>query len=149
LKQRYNDNLENQVNNLSLQNGGQLGRQRSHQNGLDIDVSYPHINNATNGFDNFAGNLNSARVVAAFDQARLLIYTDRVQMLFTDDRIRRRFCTYLRDNNKLTSHRSIVERFMRHWDGHHNHYHVRVKCTLQNEGCVPDNDYPNTNYCRN
>ena len=149
LKQRYGDDLENQVNNLSLQRGGQLGRQRSHQNGLDIDVSYPHINNATSGFDNFAGNLNSARVVAAFDQARLLIYTDRVQVLFTDDRIRRRFCTYLRDNNKLSSHRSIVERFMRHWDGHHNHYHVRVKCTLQNEGCVPDNDYANTNYCGN
>ncbi len=148
LKQRYGENLMNQINSLSYKNGGQLGEHASHQNGLDVDVSYPHINNSTRGFDNFAANLNSSRVVAAFDQARLLVYTDRVQVLFTDNRIRKRFCKYLKDNNKLQSHREIVERFMRNWAGHHDHYHVRVMCTLQNEGCVPENYYPKTNFCK-
>lgn len=147
LKQRYRDKLKSQVNNLSLRNGGHIGGQASHQNGLDVDISYPHINNTTQGFDNFAGNITNARLVAAFDQARLLIYTDRVQVLFTDNRIRRRFCNYLRDNGKLRSHREVVERYMREWRGHHDHYHVRAKCTLQNEGCVPEGLYPKTNYC--
>lgn len=147
LKQRYKDSLDNQVNNLSLIRGGRLGKQASHQNGLDVDVSYPHIAGKTSGFDNFAGNITNDRLIAAFDQARLLIYTDRVQMLFTDNRIRTKFCQYLKANNKLSTHREVVEKFMRQWAGHHNHYHVRVRCNAQNEGCVPDAEYARTNYC--
>lgn len=146
LKQRYGERLQNQINNLSREKGGRIGGQGSHQNGLDADVSYPHINERTSGFDNFAGNISEDRLIAAFDQARLLIYTDRVEMLFTDDKIRTRFCQYLKNSKKLSNYRNVVERYMRHWKGHHHHYHVRVKCTVQNEGCVPQN-FTKTNFC--
>ncbi len=152
LEQRYGQTLENQIGSISFERGGRLtfisrpGSHKSHQNGLDIDVSYPHINKKTRGFDNFANNLEESRVIAAFDQARLMIYTDRVTMLFTDNRIRTKFCRYLKANDKLSGHRNVVEMFMRQWPGHFNHYHVRVKCTLQNEGCVYE-EYPKSSYC--
>lgn len=146
LEQRYDTKLNNRVNSFSSKNGGQLGRHGSHQNGLDVDISYPHINGRTSGFDNFAGNMTEERVVAAFDQARLMLYTDRVHILLTDNRIRKKFCSYLRSNNKLRGYRPWVERYMYHVDGHHNHFHVRAKCSGQ-IGCVPQGEFANDNIC--
>lgn len=136
LKQRYNESLLTNINDLSSRNGGQLGTHTSHQNGLDADISYPHLNGTTERFDDFTRNMNDGRVVAALDMARILVYTDRVKTLFTDDRIRKRFCKYIRDNGKLAEFRPLIEDYMYHVKGHHNHYHIRVKCNSQNEGCT-------------
>lgn len=149
LEQRYGTNLNNQINNLSLKRGGNIGGQGSHQNGLDADVSYPHLYRRTTGFDNFAGQSSTERTVAALDQARLLIYTDRVLVLYTDNRVRTKFCKYLKNTSQLDKYRDVVERYMRHWKGHHNHYHVRVECTQQNQGCTYQPKYNKSKYCDN
>lgn len=145
LKQRYGDSLLTNINDLSSKNGGRLGGHASHQNGLDADTSYPHVDGKTRNFDNFTSDMNNKRVVAAIDMARIMIYTDRVKTLFTDNRIRKRFCKYIKDQNKLDEFRPLIESYMYHVKGHHNHYHIRVKCNSQNEGCTvqgrlgPDN----------
>jgi murein endopeptidase len=136
LKQRYKENLLTNINDLSAKNGGRLGGHASHQNGLDADVSYPHLNKKTKRFDDFTANMNDERVVAAIDMARIMIYTDRVKTLFTDNRIRKRFCGYIKAQGKLTEYRSLVEEYMYHVKGHHNHYHIRVKCNSQNPSCT-------------
>lgn len=156
LQQRYVkglDSFETYILNVSAKGGGKLyfttkeGAHKSHQNGLDIDISYPNINKTTEAFDNFTKNSDEARLVAAFDQARLLIYTERTTVLFTDNRIRTKFCKYLKSKGKLNSkNRTVIEQFMRHANGHHNHYHVRIKCTPQNQGCHHES-YPQSAFC--
>ncbi len=147
LEQRYGDDIKIVLKSFSDHNGGRLGGHSSHQNGLDVDVSYPHLNGQTSGFDDFTSNMTTARVSAAFDYARLLLYTDRVHVMFTDNRIRSRFCTYLRDQGKLSEFRNVIERFMYNVRRHHNHYHVRMKCNTQNEGCVVQNNFADDDYC--
>lgn len=147
MAQRYGDNIKIVIKDFSDHNGGRLGRHSSHQNGLDVDVSYPHLNGTTNGFDDFASNITNNRLGAAFDYARLLLYTDRVHIIFTDNRIRGRFCTYLREKGKLSDFRNVVERYMYHVRSHHHHYHVRMKCNIQNEGCTVQGNFADDNYC--
>lgn len=149
LEQRYRNNINILIKSFSLKDGGQLGRHGSHQNGLDVDVSYPHLDGKTKGFDDFTSNTNEQRTVAAFDYARLLLYTDRVHVLFTDRKIRKKFCKYLKDQDKLSEFRNVVERYMYHVARHHDHFHVRMKCNRsQNEGCVHQEEFPDDNYCR-
>lgn len=136
LKQRYDESLLTNINDLSYKNGGQLTTHTSHQNGLDADISYPHLNGTTERFDDFTKNMNDERVAAAIDMARIMIYTDRVKTLFTVDKIRKRFCKYIKDQGRLAEFRPLIEDYMYHANGHHNHYHIRVKCNSQNEGCT-------------
>ncbi len=147
LEQRYGANLKIVLKSFSDHNGGHLSGHGSHQNGLDADVSYPHINGNTKGFDVFSNNMPDYRVAAAIDYARLLLYTDRVHVLFTDNKIRTRFCSYLKDKGKLSDYRNVVERYMYHISGHKNHYHVRIKCNPQNVGCVVQDDFADDNHC--
>lgn len=136
LEQRYN-RVKIDIHDFSSKNGGKLGGHGSHQNGLDVDVSYPHINDKTKGFDIFTSNSDEERTVLAYDYAKILYATDRVHIIFTDTQIKNKFCTYLKKHNKLKENRSFVDKKLRHISGHRNHYHIRMKCTSQNEYCKP------------
>lgn len=137
LEQKYS-NVKIDVHDFSFLRGGQLSRHSSHQNGLDVDVSYPHIAGRTQGFDSFATNLNDERVELALDYAKILYSTERVHIIFTDRRIKNRFCTFMKSKNSLTKeYKDFINNNFRHVNGHHNHYHLRMKCNSQNEFCRP------------
>lgn len=126
------------IHDFSLQRGGELAGHSSHQNGLDVDLSYPHIDNKTQGFDVFTNYMPDARVEAAMDYAKILYSTERVHIIFTDTAIQQRFCKYMKDKGRLTpEYKDFINKNFRHIQGHRNHYHVRMKCNSQNVYCQP------------
>lgn len=137
LRQRYSSDVKIDVHDFSSRNGGRLSGHGSHQNGLDVDVSYPHLGDSTSGFDDFTKDSSERRTVLALDYARILYATDRIHILFTDKAIKQRFCDYAKRSSDPSKNIAFINKNFRHIGGHKNHYHIRVKCTNQNEYCKP------------
>lgn len=148
LQQKYRD-IKIDINDFSSQNGGKLSGHSSHQNGLDVDLSYPHLNGRSNGFDDFTRNLTDERLEAALDYAKILYSTERVHILFTDRAIISGFCGYMKRKGRLTNeYKNFINNNFRHIAKHHNHYHVRLQCNSQNEFCQPQGKIRTDKICK-
>ncbi len=148
LEQKYK-NIKIDIHDFSLQNGGKIGGHGSHQNGLDVDLSYPHIGNKTKGFDKFVNNMTDERTEVALDYAKILYSTDRIHIIFTDTKIKKRFCQYMKNKGRLTNeYKNFINNNLRHIAGHGNHYHIRMKCNSQNEFCQPQGKLTTEKVCQ-
>lgn len=131
------------IGNISRRTGGQFGRHSSHQTGLDADLAFYRRSNSTHSFWNavnedfndfdFERNWLFLKALHSTDSPHLMI-------IFVDRQVKAQMCDYVRRTEGLPTDSNSVEykalRFLRHWAGHANHYHIRLYC-------------PGTQGCRN
>jgi murein endopeptidase len=143
------------IANISKQSGGKLGRHRSHQTGLDVDIALPSIqpvdqmwNACGAGKVTLKGKTRtvtgkgctSGKMASQFDEARFWLFLKQftcaeqkpVIAMFLDRAIKKHMCEYARANNEdLSNPQSCAFRALqaiKHEFGHHNHVHVRLRC---------------------
>ncbi len=130
------------INDLSRDSGGRLSGHGSHQNGLDVDISFPSTGSdcQRSPFTNWRtldGPDDSFRQ-KNWDLLKLLISTERVNILFVDRAFAEALCRHAKkpSTNTTKAERNKIFKKLKHWDGHTKHYHVRMTCNTQNEGCI-------------
>jgi len=139
-----NDNLFC-VNNLSLENGGNTPSSESHENGLELDVSYPSgSNNCTRRSDFyktwqsllsndeqfFERNWNFLKLI--LDNNNL---SQRVDMIFTDREFMVSICNWAKEQNKDSETLDNILSKLYHKERRDKHYQIRLVCNTQNSGC--------------
>ncbi len=128
------------INDVSMKNGGQLARHGSHQNGLDVDISYPYLNQENpqkmQGESWVAPNtwmLSSLaeRSLPYLHQYLKSLYSldGKVAAILTDKAIKTGLC--LSDSYQSEpdhEFKSWVDKKFMHWEGHEDHMHIRFNC---------------------
>lgn len=144
VKARWPDAPELVVGSLSLRGGGPISPHRSHQSGRDADLSYYHRGNVElEDFRDMTPEKFDA--VKNWHFFMTLIETGEVEYIFVDYELQEILYEYAlsigydeQDLDELIqyprsphSNRGII----RHSSGHDNHFHVRFKCTEQDQNC--------------
>lgn len=146
-----------QVGDVSKDGGGLISEiHNSHQNGLDVDLTYYRLNHIEqlpsdiNGFTEkmvirkrLSKNFDTAR---NFEFLKTLHKVAKVQRVFMDPVIKKEFCRYARLNNELISAVEVL-RSMRPYPNHDDHMHVRLRCPEGARECVAQEDPPPGNGC--
>lgn len=146
-----------QIGDISKEEGGLLSDlHNSHQNGLDVDLTYYRVNKVEqlptqiNGF--VENMVVRKRLSKNFDTARnwefmkTLHKIARVQRIFMDPVIKKEFCRFARLNNELISQVEVLRSF-RPYPNHDDHMHVRLRCPPEAVECVTQEDPPPGNGC--
>lgn len=133
--------LSLEVKDISAQRGGHLGNHSSHQNGLDMDVGYFFEGMNENYYGKSA--LKGKGFDPKFDRALLwnylktmmTYYHDQVFMIFVHSSIKKAMCAEAQRVGDLGASDKgtdpIVLNALRRLypePGHHNHFHVRLRC---------------------
>lgn len=142
-----------QVGDMSNKKGGFAYGHDSHQNGLDADLAFLRTNQteqdpqSVNGFaESF---VKDGKPTANFDTARnwalakLLIATGRVQRIFVNDVLKQELCRFAEAKGEFEAHRDVLYR-LRSYEGHMDHYHVRLTCPLKSPKCEAQEEPPET-----
>lgn len=139
LKKYPNDSLC--VNHISKRTGGEIGH-KSHENGLDIDMSIPSSANdcKRRGLRVYKRYYKEDRDFFAknYDFLKMLIGTNKVHVIFVDSSYIRKICEHTKTMNLSDVEKEERKRIFKklwHVGGHANHFHVRMKCNSQNVGC--------------
>jgi penicillin-insensitive murein DD-endopeptidase len=145
-----------QVGDLSAVNGGRISRHNSHQNGLDVDLTYYRLNGVEQLPDIFNGfeedMVLKGKISPNFDHERnwefikALHRHGRVQRIFVDRVIKAELCLYARARGEDESHEEIL-RSLRHVNNHIHHMHVRPYCPKDASDCVAQNETPPGSGC--
>lgn len=163
-KQIYPD-TEMYINGLSGQKGGQVGRHASHQNGLDVDISYlpGHQWKFTSVISDKRDRIISTRTVGAssnykahknfdfkrnFDFFKMIVDTKLVNRIFVNTNLKREFCKWGRNQghdflklNEEVFRRLRVDKY------HHDHFHLRLKCHSSYSRCDKQTEPPKGHGC--
>ncbi|MGE3263436.1 MAG: penicillin-insensitive murein endopeptidase [Bacteriovoracia bacterium] len=143
-----------QVGDMSKKGGGTADGHASHQNGLDADIAFLRLNqteqdpNSTDGYSE--SFVKDGRVTANFDVSRnwelakLFVNSGRVQRVFVNDVIKQEFCRYARLTGETESAREVLFR-LRSYEGHMDHFHIRLTCPLKSPNCSPQEEPPEAN----
>ncbi len=146
-----------QIGDVANKNGGSIGKHKSHQNGLDIDIVYYRNNNreqdpswmgqyvekfvkngaVTSNFD-IERNWKLLKKFASFPQ---------VERVFVDLSIKRKFCQLYKNSADPMEQRAL--HIMRPARLHDDHLHLRISCPEKSTRCVPQNPPPPGNGCGN
>jgi penicillin-insensitive murein endopeptidase len=134
------------VGDLGMARGGPtLSGHVSHQNGLDVDIWYTHPRPALNRSLTLDERemLSSPAIVNMKKMSLNGFYTPRivqilrwasedprVERIFVHATVKRRLCQQFRNDRTWL-------RKIRPWWGHHDHFHVRLKCPLDSPNCMP------------
>lgn len=158
LRQKHPERDRLQIGDIGAQNGGQITRHGSHQNGLDVDLAYLRINNReqrpedVGGFDELM--VINKKISSNFDIERnwelvkaLHKYAE-VQRIFMDPLIKKALCAQATKLNELQSQESVLQS-IRPYPNHADHLHVRLKCPPYAKECVPQEDTPQGSGCSN
>lgn len=138
------------VGNISIRRGGKYGSHSSHQTGLDADLGFYHRNRDISAYwrpleENFEANFDYEKNWA-FLKALHSAAEQRLMIVFVDRGIKAKLCKWVEQNEGLPTDSSSAAykalRHLRHWDGHANHYHVRLFCP-GTSGCVNSDADPN------
>ncbi len=130
------------INDLSLKNGSYFKTHRSHQNGLDIDISLPSTANDCRTEHYFKNWKTLDKLDNTFRQKNweflnILIATERVNIIFIDKAFVKALCTHVKNKTNATkTQRNKIFKKLRHENKHKNHYHIRMVCNFQNIGCI-------------
>ncbi len=150
-----------QVGDITDSNGGYLSGHASHQNGLDADVAYLKANHVerdpnTNGPNGFAESfVVNGKLTANFDLPRNwailrnIVGRGNVGRIFVDPAIKAAFCKNAAslDPGLSLAARTEVLRRLRPYDGHDDHFHLRIKCPNGHPKCVAQTEPPTGNGC--
>ena len=135
------------VGHLSAKNGGKLGGHASHQNGLDVDLAFPHKTSRSRSFwsawngKSFSQSMDKERMWHFSKELVCTKYNGKfpVNSIFIDRNIKKQMCLYAKSiGENLTSESSCAVRVLRsyyHVKNHHHHFHVRFNCP-GTEGCT-------------
>lgn len=151
LNSKYPGRPEVVIASISQKAGGPLCRRtsdgrlkchRSHQNGLDADIAYPSKNKTKKDLWNaLNGELDIERFVFL---AKTLVRAEGspVIAMFVDRQIKKMACQYAKKQfpGELRDSKSDLFkalRHMTHWDGHKDHFHLRLNCPSGSTGCKP------------
>lgn len=147
-----------QVGDLSAMAGGRITRHNSHQNGLDVDLTYYRTNGMEQLPDIFDGFVEDmvleGKISPNFDHERnwelmkALHRHGRVQRIFVDQVIKNELCAYARSAGEHETHTEVL-RSLRHQTNHIHHLHVRLRCPLKAARCTPQEDPPEGSGCEN
>ena len=131
------------VSDLSRREGGRLLPHHAHRTGRDVDISYvPKPDQDNGGFL----MMNSW----AFDRERnwsfleALLGTGQVELILMDRNLQRYLVEHLEDKLpeeelqrlfQVPRPQSEEVGIIRHWDGHRDHMHVRLRCASDQPRC--------------
>ncbi len=151
MNQRFPMRDRLQTGDLSAMTGGQITRHNSHQNGLDVDLTYYRTNGMEQLPDIFDGFVEdmvlNGKISPNFDHERnweLMKTLHRhggVQRIFVDQVIKNELCAYARALGEHDSEAEVL-RSLRHQTNHVHHLHVRLRCPVKAPQCVPQEDPP-------
>lgn len=134
------------INEIAVQNGGRYGNHRSHQNGSDVDISY------------FAKRpwqtvISRGTTISDFKHDCFLKYlkfvseqkfegtgdpryegSDIVDLVFVNAAVRKGVCDYAKKNNLTETYKKVLP-LLYPEEGHHKHFHMRVRCSPKHIDC--------------
>lgn len=127
------------VNDLSQRSGGRLANSahKSHQNGLDADISYPFNRSQSSAF---AANVSSGRANSSFKARETWIVfktlwnTGYVDRIFVNPAIKRALCQEASRVGEQKSFEQLLRR-IRPESGHDKHFHLRILCSSEQPRC--------------
>ena len=134
---------------MSKENGGVLSGHVSHQNGLDVDISYPGLNpgESASYYNGHTGLTSSFALDDFIKTLKILDTTSSVNRIFVSPEVKKATCARvieLGQFNELEriliklrpdSSSSKVRRNNRLEFMHDNHFHVRLNCDDSYIGC--------------
>lgn len=133
-----------QIGDMSGKKGGFAYGHNSHQNGLDADIAFLRMDqkeqdpNSTTGFHETF--VKDGQVTTNFDLprnwllAKLFIESGRVQRIFVNDVLKQEICRHAAIKGEFAAQRETLRR-LRSYEGHMDHYHIRLTCPLQSPNC--------------
>ena len=147
------------VNNISNKRGGRIKGHSSHQNGLDIDISYPSSANKCTSSRKFfipwneLSKKDSDFLRRNWEFLKFILVDDeiknRIAIIFSDRKFMRSLCKWAKKQAKNQKSgikqkdiKGVLSKLY-HQKNHHHHYHIRMKCTPQNPGCTVQDYYTN------
>lgn len=146
-----------QVGDISQEGGGPVtDLHDSHQNGLDVDLTYYRTNKIEqspshiNGFAELM--VVRGKISKNFDSARnwqflkTLHANGDVQRIFMDPVIKKEICRYARSVKESAVHLEVL-RSLRPYPNHQEHMHVRLKCPPDAKECRSQDDPPAGSGC--
>jgi penicillin-insensitive murein endopeptidase len=138
------------VGDISAHKGGKISRHSSHQNGLDVDLSYYRLNGSEQSSerqDSFLENMvRGGRLSKNFDVVRnwelvkALFRFGKVTRIFIDKVIKKEFCKHAEILGEKELYQDVLKR-LKPYPNHSNHLHVRIQCPENSIGCVNQLDY--------
>lgn len=152
MNQKYPNMDRLQVGDISQQGGGPVtDLHSSHQNGLDVDLTFyrknkvEQLQSQINGFQE--NMVVRGRLSKNFDTERNWEFMKQihaqgqVQRVFVDPVIKKELCRFARQKNELYRHDEVL-RSIRPLGNHHDHMHVRLKCPKSAADCVAQEEPP-------
>jgi LysM repeat protein len=140
----YPDGPRGYVADISLRGGGPLRPHKSHQRGVDADISYYKAGNEpTRGLE--VMNSQTLDVAKTWDLIRLLLNTGHMKVIFMDYNLQAVLYDHLvhigYDDEVIARIVQFPRRkanrraFVRHSPGHHHHLHIRFDCVKMDDPC--------------
>ena len=146
VQRHYPDTVRAVIGDLSEAGGGRAPPHRSHQSGRDVDMSfYVEGNRPIRRFVTVdAGTLDAEKTWALFEG---LLSTGMVQYLFVSYELQRPLYEEAQRTGWSEADLDLLFQYprgkgeakglVRHARGHDDHFHLRIRCPVEDEGCVP------------
>lgn len=132
------------VGDISREAGGKLGSHKSHQNGLDADVAFYFNNKSFQGYFASAVAVDKPHANWMLEQQwklfKNVVDTQLVDRIFIHKVLKKALCDLAIKNDELHRDRNdglaqeTLRRLIPDAD-HHNHFHIRVKCSSAQVRC--------------
>lgn len=132
------------VGDLSREKGGQLGRHKSHQNGLDVDVAFFFKNKSFQAYFASAVAVNKPHadwmVEPQWELFKEVVNTKLIDRIFIHAALKKSLCEHAIKTGELQKGKNdslafeTLRRLIPEKD-HHNHFHLRVKCSSAQVRC--------------
>lgn len=132
------------VGDLSRKAGGKLGSHKSHQNGLDADVAFYFDNKSFHGYFASAVAVNKPHANWMMEEQWELfketVKTQLIDRIFIHGALKKALCEHAikRGELKPGDTQSLAAQTLRRLipeQAHHNHFHLRVKCSKAQVRC--------------
>ena len=157
MEKNYPNRGRLQVEALSAKSGGKIKAHASHQNGLDVDLTYFRMDGREHDPVS-SGQMYSDPMVIDnkispnFDHERNWAYVKalhrygKINRIFMDRVIKKELCQYAKSIQEYNDNIHIL-RSIRHVDNHHDHLHVRLQCPENSKNCVPQTEVTGGSGC--
>ena len=134
------------INRSSKQHGGRVRPHKTHQNGLDLDIAYPHRDSDMQRFWNvFSGDgqfiMTEEDAKKTMDLLKVMSATEVINKYHVDQSVKD-YLTHVAETTGQLEEQCPILTQLCHASGHRNHIHVQLKCTQFNEGCHDSADPP-------
>lgn len=144
------------IGDLSREKGGKLGRHKSHTNGLDADVAFYFDNKNLQGAFTSAVTINKPHPNWMMKQQwklfKEVVNTQLIDRIFIHGTLKKALCEHaiatgeLRKGDMQSLAAQTLRRLISEKD-HHNHFHLRVKCSKAQVRCRQMAEPVNTTGC--